>query len=227
MLIAFSAISGVLIFIGVLTSIGARPVNQQSFIVLSYISLFLGGFIITSTAFSELHKPEKSSHYITLPASGFEKVFTSWLSTSVIFVLVAVSFFYAAWYVTSVLAFFLTNTPMATINFIDAELWKIIGIYFAVQPVFFLGAIYFKGYNFLKTLLALFVISFAHSIFQTLFSLIVFGEMVFNNSFDNANWNGSGGFFLDLLGVLKIFGLYILPPFLLIVSYIRFNEREG
>lgn len=227
MLIAFSAISGLLIFIAVLTSIGPRPVDQKSFIILSYIALFLGGFIVTSTAFSEMHKPEKSTHYLTLPASAFEKVFTSWLSTTVIFILFAISFFYAAWYVASTLAFFLTSTPFTAINFFDAKLWLMIGIYFAAQPIFFLGAIYFKGHNFLKTLLALFVISFAHSVFQTLFGMIVFGEMVFNNSFDGANWTGGEGFFLDLLHVLKIVGLYIIPPFLLIVSYIRFNEREA
>lgn len=227
MLIAFSAISGLLIFIAVLTSIGPRTIHQEAFIALSYVALFLGGFVITSTAFSEMHKPEKSAHYITLPASGLEKVFSSWLSTSVIFVLFAVSFFYVTWYVASLLAFSLTNTPFTSINFFDANLWKIIGIYFAVQPVFFLGAIYFKGYNFLKTLLALFVISIVHSIFQTLFGLVFFGELVFNNSIENANWTGGEEFFLNLLDIIKVFGLYILPPFLLIVSYIRFNEREA
>ena len=127
----------------------------------------------------------------------------------------------------SFLAYVLTNTPFETINFFDANLWKIIGIYFAAQPVFFLGAIYFKGYNFLKTLLALFVLSFIHSFFQTIFSLVFFGEMTFNNSFVEANWSGSEEFFLSILHILKVVGFYILPPFLLIVSYIRFNEREA
>jgi hypothetical protein len=226
MLIAFSAISGVLIFIGVLTSIGSSDIDKESFIILSYIALFIGGFIITSTAFSEMHKPEKSVHFITLPASALEKMFSAYLSTTIIFLFIATAFFYASWYIASVLAFLLTKTPFEPINLINAGFWRVIGIYLAAQPVFFLGALYFKGHNFLKTLLALAVISFVNSIFQALMSLLIFGNLIFNNGFQGSNWIGSEDFFPNLFNIIKIVGLYIMPPFLLIVSYIRFNERE-
>ncbi|MBN1181744.1 MAG: hypothetical protein JXB49_05605 [Bacteroidales bacterium] len=223
MLTAFSAISGALIVIAVLTSIGSGILDQESFIVISYVSLFLGGAIITSVSFSEMHKPEKSIQYLSLPASAFEKIFSTWLTTTVIFLFVAVAFFYAAWYVASTLAFFLTDSSFVAINFFNAALWKIIGIYFVVQPVFFLGAIYFKGYNFLKTLLALFVISVFQSMFQTLMGLFIFGSPKF---FESSSWDGLGYLEDTLLPIIKIFGFYVLPTFLLIVSYIRFKERE-
>lgn len=225
-LIAFSAISGALIFIAVLTSIGHGVIDQKSFIVLSYISLFIGGAIITSASFSEMHKPEKSMHYLTLPASAFEKVFSTWLSTTVIFLLATVAYFYAAWYIASGLAFLLTNTKFATLNLFDAGLWQIMGIYLAVQPVFFLGAVYFKGYNFLKTLLVLFVLSMFNSIFQSVTGLLVFGHAIFNGSMNDVNFTGEAYFMEKVLPAIKIIGLYILPVFLLVVSYIRFNERE-
>ena len=226
MLIAFSAISGVLIFIAVLTSIGDRNIDQESFIVLSYIALFIGGFIITSTAFSEMHKPEKSLNYIILPASAFEKVFSAYLTTTIIFLFVATAFFYASWYIDSALAFLLTKTPFETMNFFNAGFWKIIGIYLVAQPIFFLGAIYFKGHNFIKTLLALAVLSFVNSIIQSLLSLLIFGDLIFNNEIQGADWTGSEDFLLNLVSTIKIVGFYIIPPFLLVVSYIRFNERE-
>jgi hypothetical protein len=228
LLIAFSAIAGTLILIAVLTSIGRSVIDQQSFIVLSYVSIFLGGAIITSQSFSEMHKPEKSIHYISLPASGFEKVLSTWLHTTVIYLFIAVGFFYSAWYVACSLAYILTDTSFVALNLFDAGLWKIIGLYFVVQPVFFLGAIYFKGFNFLKTLLALFVIAVFQSMFQTLVSLIVFGEVITNSeNFNGASWTGSDFIENTFLPVIKIIGFYVLPAFLLVVSYIRFNEREA
>jgi hypothetical protein len=225
--IAFSSISGVLIFIAVLTSIGHSVIDQKSFIALSYISLFIGGSIITSMSFSEMHKPEKSIHYLSLPVSAFEKVLSTWLSTTVIFLFATIAFFYAAWYVASSMALLLTNTKFVALNLFDSGLWKILGIYLVIQPIFFLGAIYFRGYNFLKTLLTLFIISMAHSIFQSVVGLLVFGQAIFNGSMNGVNFTGETFFLETVLPVLKIIGLYILPVFLLLVSYIRFNEREG
>lgn len=226
--IAFASISGLLIFIAVLTSIGHSVISQEAFIVLSYVSYFLGGAIITSACFNELHKPEKSIHFLTLPASPLEKFATAYISTTVIYSFVAVAFYYIAYYVASLLAMMLTNTPLEPINFFDAELIRVMEIYFVAQSVFFLGAIYFRGHNFLKTLLSLFIISFAVSILQTLFSLMIFGDLIFSN-IDESNWNAKGNdYFMDtLLPMVKIIGLYMLPIFLLVVSYIRFNEREA
>lgn len=227
LLIAFASISGGLILIAVLTSIGSSLIDKQSFIVLSYISIFLGGAIITSQSFSEMHKPEKSIHYISLPVSGFEKVLSTWLYSSVIFVIIAIGFFYTAWYLASLLAFILTNTDFAALNLFKAGLWKIIGLYFVVQPVFFLGAIYFKGNNFLKTLLALFVIVVAHSLFQSLVGLIVFGSFFTNSqSLYQTTWSGTDFMENTLLPIVKVLGFYVLPVFFLVVSFFRFNERE-
>jgi len=227
LLTAFAAISGVLIVIAILTSIGSSIIDQKSFVVLSYVSIFLGGAIITSQSFSEMHKPEKSIHYISLPASGFEKVLSTWLHTTVIFLFIALGFFYTSWYIASSLAFVLTNTNFVALNLFDAGLWKILGIYFVVQPVFFLGAIYFKGYNFLKTLLALFVIMVFQSMFQSLVSLLVFKQVLFNSpNWDGTSWTGTDFMENTLLPIIKVIGFYVLPAFLLVVSYIRFNERE-
>ncbi|MBN2485429.1 MAG: hypothetical protein JXB34_05620 [Bacteroidales bacterium] len=227
LLTAFAAISGALIVIAVLTSIGSKAIHKESFVVLSYVALFLGGAIITSLSFSELHKPEKSIHYLTLPASGFEKVLSTWLHTSVIFLIVSVGFFYLSWYLASGLAFVITGSPLATLNLFSAGLWKIIGVYFIVHPYFFLGAVYFKGYNFLKTLLALFLLAVFQSMVQSVLSLILFGQQFFN-SMNAMGPSFTGTDFLEntLLPILKILGFYIIPVFLLIVSYIRFNERE-
>ena len=225
-LIAFAAISGLLIFISVLTSIGNRGISQDAYIVLSYVSFFLGGAVITSMSFNEMHRPEKSIHYFTLPASQEEKFFAAYLSTTVLYVLVAVSFYYLAYYVASGLALMLTKTPLEPINYFDASLWKIIGIYLIMHSVFFLGAVYFKGYNFLKTLLALFVINFTSTMLQSLFSIIVFGDVIFSD-IEDVNFSGEEYFTDTLLPTLKIIGFYILPTFFLVVSYIRYNEREA
>jgi hypothetical protein len=226
LLTAFAAISGVLITIGVLTSIGSQVINQESFIVLSYISIFLGGTIITSLSFSELHKPEKSIHFLSLPASTFEKVLSTWLYTSIIYLFVAVSFFYAAWYVASALAFVLTKSSFVALNLFNAGLWKILGLYLVVQPLFFLGAVYFKGANFFKTLLALFLFVIFVSLFQTMVSLLVFRQAIFNSQNWPQTWNGDEFLKETFVPTIKVIGFYVTPVFLLVVSFFRFNERE-
>src|SRR5688572_27476939 len=46
-------------------------------------SLLIGGFIMTSLAFTDLSSPLKRSNYLALPASTFEKFLSMWLLTSV------------------------------------------------------------------------------------------------------------------------------------------------
>lgn len=228
-LLALAAISGTLIITSVLTSIGGNGIRQSSFENTSYFSLFLMGLVFASMCFSELHRPEKSIQFLTLPASRFEKVLAAWLSTTVIFIVTAMAFFYVAYFIASGLAFVLTNSSFVAINLFNDGFWKTVGAYWIVHSVFFLGAVYFRGYNFVKTVLSVFVIQFVLGLLMAIFGFIVFKDVIFGSCLSNFKWDqNQSEFFTDIaLPALKITGSVILPIFLLIVSYIRFNEREA
>ena len=229
-LIAFAAICGVLIFFSVVSALfGGGGINQSMFVNTSCFALFMGGIIVTSMCFAELHKPEKSILFLTLPASRFEKVLAAWVSTTLLFIVATICFFHVAYFIASGLAFILVSAPFEAINLFDDGLWTALGAYWIAQPIFFLGAIYFKGFNFIKTLLTLFVIQFVIGLLVPFFGFIAFGDLFFGNGLNNFNWESGMSNLMSesLLSVLKFTGTVLFPLFLLIVSYVRFNEREA
>ncbi len=81
MLIAAGAIFGMLLVVSILTGYYG-PENMEGLKAFFLVVFFFGGFILTSSIFSELHTPHKSYFYLTLPVSTLEKVVGSWILTS-------------------------------------------------------------------------------------------------------------------------------------------------
>jgi hypothetical protein len=118
--------------------------------------LLLGGFIISSLAFNDLSNPLRRYNYLTLPASTFEKFISMWFLTCVVWIVV----FTLAYTVYTMIAntigylFFsnvtfpafwpLTKTPINAIKY-----------YIVIQGIFLVGAVYFRGYVFPKTIFTL------------------------------------------------------------------------
>src|SRR5437870_5174244 len=48
-----------------------------------FLILYIGGFIVTSMAFNELHDRNKAHYYLTLPCSNLERFLNKWLLTSI------------------------------------------------------------------------------------------------------------------------------------------------
>lgn len=119
-------------------------------------SMLIGGFILSSLAFTDLGNSLKRSNYLTLPASTFEKFLSMWLLTSV------------GWVVLYTLTFWLYTllvNPMATLLFRSITFQPfepfgdfsitVIQYYFALQGIFLVAATHFKGYVFAKTVFVL------------------------------------------------------------------------
>jgi hypothetical protein len=118
--------------------------------------MMIGGFILSSLAFTDLGSSLKRSNYLTLPASTFEKFFSMWLLTSV------------GWIVLYTITFWLYTllvNPMATLLFHNITFRPfepfgqfsimVIKFYFVLQGIFLVAATHFKGYVFPKTVFAL------------------------------------------------------------------------
>lgn len=123
----------------------------------SYAStLLIGGFILSSLAFRDLGNPLKRYHYLTLPASTFEKFIGMWLLTSVGWI-----FLYTLTYtVYTVVVNPIGHLLFSHVTFQAFEPWgefprQAMKFYLVLQGIFLVGAVYFRGYVLPKTLFTL------------------------------------------------------------------------
>ncbi|WP_299452817.1 hypothetical protein [uncultured Microscilla sp.] len=120
------------------------------------LALFMGGFALSSLAFSDLGNHLKQYHYLALPASTLEKLLTMWLLTTLGWVLS----FSLMYYVYTLIA-----NPLGQLLFpqVTFEAYQPLGsfslrsihYYLVLQGAFLVGAAHFRGYVFVKTLLVL------------------------------------------------------------------------
>lgn len=219
MLIAAGAVSGTLLIVSLLVAYynGHELENLKGF----YLTVFfVGGYIFTSNIFSELHTPQKSYFYLTLPVSTLEKTIGSWLLSSVAYTIVFQLVTGIIYMITRLAA---GQGPTLT-EFFNRDYFLAVGVYFVTQTIFFLGASYFRKYNFLKTLLALFLIQVAIGLYAGGLGWLLFrGEPMNNNSF-----TGEFEFAVEHIipQVAKFLFWYVFAPFMLVVSYFSLKERE-
>jgi hypothetical protein len=228
LLIGFAAVAGLVVFILTMRVIFGQPaLDSRTFLGVIMPYFFAGGYVFTSTIFSELRTAHRGYLYLTLPASTFEKLTVSWFISSVLYVIaaIAVLFFINVLLMAVAIIFSANHVPL--FNLFDPSILRIYAVYMVTQPVFVLGAIYFRRVNFLKTLLSLFAVGIAIAIYTSLAArLIVFHN--FNSiQFGNYIPENMQDFFQNTFAptVTNLFW-YCLAPFFLVVSYFRLKERQ-
>jgi len=231
LLIASGAITGLLMFTGTMMLLfSGQNMDQRTFLGMIMPYFFVGGYVFSSVVFHELNSPHRGYLYLTLPASAFEKLLSAWLVSSVLYVLfVGVVMYILNFYYLLVASSFAHKT-VEIFNMFSPGVIKAMGVYLVTQSIFFLGAIYFRKVNFLKTILALFVITLIIAFYSGVLSKILFDTTSFNN-----NWmiqNTKHSFDFKHMGdhviapIAKVLFWYCMAPFFLIVSYFRLKERE-
>lgn len=144
------------------------PMSQDVQHTTFFFLFFASGTVYASQFFSDLSNRTKAGNFLLLPASGFEKLLCGILYTALIFPLV----FLAAFYLADSLMVALAN---AIFNF--SEKARVINVFtddffrfnehhtmsfflffISLQSLFLLGSVYFRKYNFIKTVISGFVI---------------------------------------------------------------------
>jgi hypothetical protein len=219
-LIAAGAVFGTMFIVSVLTGYYG-PENMEGLLGFYVFVFFLGGFILTSNIFSELHTPQKSYFYLTLPVSAAEKLIGSWLLTSPAYVLVFTLVAYLIYLIPTVMVGDLYPVPA----FFNQDFLKIIATYLVIQTIFFLGAAYFRKYNFLKTVLSVFLLQITIGLYAGLLVWLLFdsnkvnGRDIMDTGFKSFVEN-------TIPQIAHVLFWYVLGPFLLVVSYFSLKERE-
>jgi hypothetical protein len=156
MLVAMAAVGGTVILVSALTVLGmkisgARFGAPNFYANLFNNVLFLGGFIVTSLAFREVHQNGGGVFYLALPASSLEKFASKLLTTSVGYALGSVVFTTAVAAVSELINRLVFGFGHAFVNPFDARVYEALGYYLVAQSVFLLGSIWWRKLAFLRT----------------------------------------------------------------------------
>lgn len=225
LLIGFGAVVGFLLVITLIKVMFGSPfVVDNKFFGLVMPFFFAGGYVFTSTIFSELRSSNQGYLFLTLPASTFEKLVVSWLITSLLYVLASIFIMF----IMNVILNVFSGHAVPLFNLFQSSMLKSYAVYIVTQPVFLLGAIYFRRVNFLKTMLSLFAIAVIISIYSSVAArIIVIHKFSSFQAFDGDMPDNLRNFFENIFApTIKIIFWYCLAPFFLVVSYFRLKERE-
>lgn len=168
-LIAVGALTGVLLLNYLLNGLGGsdnslvQPVSgfafapSNSVLHMTYftLTLFIGGFIITSKAFKELHAANRNHDWLMLPASPLEKYLSRLILTSAGVAVGMVVYYTLFTLFGSALMLLLFHRSYALFNPLVGTVWMLVLNYIVLQSIFFAGAVYFKKHPFIKTVLVL------------------------------------------------------------------------
>ncbi|WP_224998479.1 hypothetical protein [Cesiribacter sp. SM1] len=219
--VAAAAIFGLLfiisVFIGYFKSTGLYQLPAG----LYYGFLTLIGLIFTSQIFQELHTPNRSYAFLTLPVSTLEKLIASWLLSSPIFILA----YTAATFLIYLISTLVAGMPEMALEYFTDEYWSTIANYMVIQTIFLWGACYFRKNNFLKTVLVLVVLPMVIGLYALLLILLFFGGASnININPDTVTINDT---VLPNLGLfMKILWYAVLGPYMLLTTYFTLKERQ-
>lgn len=122
------------------------------------LAIGIGGFVITSMAFSDLAHTTRRNGYLTLPASIFEKLLSVWMLTCVVWsVMLIVLYVPYTWCVAQLTDTLFKSRAQFDFNPFNEELLGALRGYIILQGIYLIGAIQFRGYAFAKTSLTILI----------------------------------------------------------------------
>jgi len=231
--ITLAAVIGASLFILLISSRGEGTAEVQQGLFLPF--LWLGGLIFTGLAFREAHTTSLVHSWLMTPASQLEKFIQKLLMTTVIFILTLIAAFFTATALNSLVYILVFKHPVPLFNPFQRWVWINIGHYLIVQSIFFLGAVWFRKHNFIKTVLTI-------NILQIALTLLIggFAALVFRGPFREA-LRGNGSYLFQagqiliqnfsrlnpaIIALLKVVYFGLLAPFFWLVSWFRMREIE-
>jgi hypothetical protein len=191
----------------------------------SYIFfLLLGGFILSSLAFSDLRNPLRRYHYLTLPASTFEKFLSMWLLSCVGWIIMfTVTFTLYTWVANSMGTLFFKNIQFIAFNPFSPFTIASARYYIMFQAIFLVGAVQFKGYVFPKTIFTIILFGMICG----LIFYIIMADLIHSGMECTAESNPlQQGILLQMWHVLRWIGWWLLAPMSWLITYIGLKEQE-
>ncbi|MEA1911642.1 MAG: hypothetical protein U9N32_08215 [Spirochaetota bacterium] len=232
-LITLGAVTALIYLISAITAYNRAPYTQLYFTLFTNL-LFVGGFIVTSMIFKEMHRKETAQNYLLIPASNFEKFFSRLLISTIGFALITLIGITAISYLSEGVNTLIFKRHNDFFNPFSKIVWTLMAHYLVAQSIFFLGAVYFRKYHFIKTINIIFLIQLSITIIAALFVRIVYFDL-FDGFFSIGDtslfikWEAlplNAGSFTNLIKTLKILYWLVPAPLFWTISYFRIKEVE-
>ena len=195
--------------------------NMESLIHIYLVTFYITILVFTSKIFDELHNPQKGYAYLTLPVSTAEKLWGSWILSAPVFTFL----FSAVCIVLYFLACILAGRMDAFHKIFDLDNIEGVGTFIVIQSIFFLGAVYFKKNNFMKTMAVLIVFCLAIAAYIRFLTWPL--GLNHTHIYGNLNPDDLMGFRNFMMLWVRDIGFYgLLAPFMILVTYYRLKERQ-
>jgi len=221
-----------------------------------YFGLFIVGCLFASLLFADLSSTSKGINYLSMPASHLEKLLCALLYSVVVFFVVYSAIFYLVELPMIKISNAIAHTHWSKLmyksgNFHEAEVINVFvmpnrpaGVpniffyflmtYFAIQAAFILGSVYFRKFNFIKTVISLILACafLAFLVGQLFHSLMPSGNYYHGitsySFFTNDDYENGKIVQLPewIDGVLKLFIMYTFAPIFWVTTYFRLKEKE-
>lgn len=126
--------------------------NSLTILALGTTIYHIAGYILTASIFNELHSVGSASQFLTLPATSGEKLSSAWIISFVLYTIVAIIGLSLLLFVIVLTGNIFFGLEFQSIfELINAYVNDISLTYLLFNSIFLLGAVYFRGNNFLKT----------------------------------------------------------------------------
>lgn len=181
--------------------------------------IIIGGLILTSYAFQEMHKKEKCDDYILIPASAFEKTFTRFVLTSILLPLYIIVIVLLAKGIAGIVNALAFKFPIELYNPFNAKLGRFLLEYLIIQQIVFLGAAWFRKMHLVKTILACIVFAAVFGL-----PLLITGIMFIGIE---GSEMGIIGYLKVLANIGEVFFYGFLAPFCWVVAWMRVREVQS
>ncbi len=201
--------------------------------------LITSGCILASLSFTEMDKAYGKQFYLLLPASHFEKFLSKWLITAICYFVVFTLSYFVFSFIGKLLGQTFFDFDIGQPNIFTEQNILFIQVFFALQTMYLLGAVYFRKHAIFKTMLSSFLVTIGSILIGGLiFRIVMFDlfdgmyqfspTMEINGKMTPVQPSGDFQKFMRLNGenIVRFWGLYIIPAVLLVVGYFKLKETE-
>ncbi len=188
-----------------------------------YQGFFIIGIIISGIAFSDFRTKLKSQNYLMIPASTTEKFLSTWLITTIAYIIA----YYVIFIVFNALLLIigkLFSVPVDFLNiFTQTNFLRNIGIYLIIQSMFLAGAASFSKSPLLKTPLVGFIVFIAFMILLSFAALALFQTLHFEF---HTNMNLTPDLHIDVMKIIGKILAYITPFVFWSITFFKLKEKQ-
>lgn len=233
--IAMAAVGGFVVLVSVLSALGrARgPIHDTLYFTL----LFIGGFIVTSLIFKELHLRRQGVFYLTLPGSSLEKFLSKLLVTSLGYAFGSLFFYTAVSSAAEGINRVIFGYGHMFFNPFQRDVLLAVAAYAVTQAVFLVGSVYFRRLAFIKTNLYLVLFGIVLTVVVAVAAWIIFRDYAVGPRINLEPYMEELGRSGEMEAVLRPIGEKFLQvarmlfwgataPVCWIISYLRLRETE-